>query len=90
MRRREVAVRAVKWETGAGTVQEGSARCALQDHVREFTRTGRVVQVATHSGEQDPRNRRQEAARQAQAQLERDHERERQARGRDRGSGWGR
>jgi hypothetical protein len=29
---------------------------ALQDHIREFTRTDRVVQVAIHSGEHDPRN----------------------------------
>jgi hypothetical protein len=28
----------------------------LQDHVRDFTRQGRVVQVAIHSGEQDRRN----------------------------------
>lgn len=29
---------------------------ALQDHIRDFTRQGRVVQVAIHSGEHDPRN----------------------------------
>jgi hypothetical protein len=28
----------------------------VQDHVRDFTREGRVAQVAIHSGEQDPRN----------------------------------
>jgi hypothetical protein len=28
----------------------------LQDHIRDFTRAGRVVQVAIHSGEHDPRN----------------------------------
>jgi hypothetical protein len=33
------------------------SRWALQDHIREFTRQGRVVQVAIHSPEHDQRNR---------------------------------
>jgi hypothetical protein len=32
------------------------SRWALQDHIREFTRQGRVVQVAIHSPENDQRN----------------------------------
>ena len=32
------------------------SRWALQDHIREFTRQGRVVQVAIHSPEHDQRN----------------------------------